>query len=111
MRRLRGRQKEAAAAATRAAPLMYERADWHLFMQPESLPQKAGCGPDELGRIVLKELTDNALDVSAKVTIEALAVTRTGDEGYRISDQGPGIDPADVPKLFAVNRPLLSSKL
>ena len=25
-------------------------------------------------------------------------------------DNGPGLDPADVPRLFAVNRPLLSSK-
>ena len=31
--------------------------------------------------------------------------------GYRITDHGPGIDPEDVPTFFAVNRPLLSSKL
>ena len=62
MRRMRERRRRRGRTA---APLLYERADWHLFMQPESLPQKAGCEPDEIGRIVLKELTDNALDVSA----------------------------------------------
>jgi hypothetical protein len=30
---------------------------------------------------------------------------------YRIADNGTGIDPADIPRLFAVNRPLVSSKL
>jgi hypothetical protein len=84
---------------------MFERADWHLFLDPSTLPQKAGCQPHELGRIVLKELVDNALDTGAAVTLER------APGGYVVADDGPGIDPADVPKLFAVNRPLLSSKL
>ena len=43
------------------------------------------------------------------MTIERSVERRSS--GYRVSDHGPGIDPADVPRLFAVNRPLLSSKL
>lgn len=101
VRRHRARKK---AAAT-AVPLLYERADWELFLRPETLPQKAGCSLDQLGSVVLKEAVDNALDTGAEVELEPI----TG--GYRIADHGPGIDPTDVPRLFAVNRPLRSSKL
>jgi hypothetical protein len=76
-----------------------------LFLRPETLPQKAGCSLDQLGSVVLKEVVDNALDTSPEVELESIA------GGYRIVDRGPGIDPAEVPRLFAVNRPLLSSKL
>ena len=84
---------------------MYERADWQLFIRPETLPQKAGCNPYQIGRVALKELIDNALDNGAEVTL-------TGEPGfYRIADTGTGIEPSEIPRLFAVNRPLLSSKL
>jgi hypothetical protein len=101
-RRQRAREKAAAAAT---APVMFERADWMLFIRRETLPQKAGCHPDQIGRVVLKEAVDNALDTGADVEIEKIV------GGYRIKDNGPGIAPDDVPRLFAVNRPLLSSKL
>ena len=102
MRRMRARQREAAATS---APQMFERADWHLFLDRSTLPQKAGCQPHDLGKLVLKELVDNALDTGAAVTLKR-------DPGvYIVTDDGPGIDPAKVPELFAVNRPLLSSKL
>jgi hypothetical protein len=54
MRRMRARKREAATAA----PIMYERADWQLFCRGETLPQQAGCEPDQIGRVVLKELVD-----------------------------------------------------
>jgi hypothetical protein len=76
-----------------------------LFLRPETLPQKAGCSLDQLGSVVLKEAVDNALDTGTEVELEPFA------GGYRIVDRGPGIHPADVPRLFAVNRPLVSSKL
>jgi hypothetical protein len=69
------------------------------------LPQKAGCQPHHLRSIVLKELVDNALDAGAAATLD-----RDGGT-WVVSDDGPGLDPEDVPRLFAVNRPLLSSKL
>jgi hypothetical protein len=102
MRRMRARKKAAAVAA----PMLYERADWTLFLRPETLPQKAGCDPGQIGRVVLKELLDNALDAGGDASLSS-----DGDCTYTISDDGPGIAPADVPRLFAVNRPLLSSKL
>ena len=66
------------------------------------MPQKAGCAPSQIGRIALKEAVDNALDTGADVEIQKIF------GGYRIIDNGPGIAPDDVPRLFAVNRPLLT---
>jgi hypothetical protein len=86
------------------AGLLFEREDWQLFVDPATLPQKAGCQPEKLRQIVLRELVDNALDEGARVTLK-----RAG-KGWIIADDGPALDPADVPRLFAVNRPLLSRK-
>jgi hypothetical protein len=44
-----------------ATPIIHETADWRLLLDPQELPQKAGCQPDEIGALVLKELVDNAL--------------------------------------------------
>jgi Histidine kinase-, DNA gyrase B-, and HSP90-like ATPase len=104
MRRYRTRKK-AAADAEAAKPLMFERADWQLFLDPATLPQKAGCSPTEIGAAALKELVDNALDSGASVTM------LDADGAIWITDDGPGIDPDQVAALFAVNRPMLSSKL
>ena len=105
---MRARRREMAEVPP--APLMFERQDWTLFLDRATLPQHAGCQPNELGRVVLKELVDNALDTGANVTLDR---ADRGDDviGYVIADDGPGIDPAEIPRLFAVNRPLLSSKL
>jgi hypothetical protein len=85
--------------------LIYETEDWRLFTDLATLSQKAGCQPPYLGEIVLKELVDNALDAGANVSL-----SHDGDT-WIVSDDGPGLDPADVPRLFSVNRALLSSKL
>ena len=86
------------------AALLFERDDWLLFIDPATLPQKAGCQPENLRQIVLRELVDNALDAGAQATLQQ------DGNGWIISDNGPGLSPADVPRLFAINRPLLSSK-
>jgi signal transduction histidine kinase len=82
--------------------LMFERDDWTLFFDPATLPQKAGCQPEYLRQIVLREVVDNALDAGAHVTL------RQHDGICLIADDGPGLDPADVPRLFSVNRPLVA---
>ena len=56
--------------------------------------------------IALKELVDNALDASANVTLE-----RVNADTWIVADDGPGLDADVIPTLFAVNRPLTSSKL
>ena len=84
MRRMRARK---AAERTAKPIILYERADWRLFIDQRTLPQKAGCEPREIGRVVLKELTDNALDAGARdVTLEGHATRCV------VRDNGPGIE-------------------
>lgn len=98
-------QRERERMRANAATLMFERPDWSLFMDLDTLGQKAGCQSHQIGALVLRELADNALDAGAQVSM-------TFDDGtWTITDDGPGLDPADVPILFSVNRPLRSSKL
>ena len=49
--------------------LLFERADWSLFLSPATLPQKAGCQPSDLRALVLREIVDNALDAGARATL------------------------------------------
>src|SRR4051794_30002005 len=82
------------------------RHDWTLFLQPDRLAQKAGCAQKHLRRMVVKELVDNAADTSTQVQVEQLDA-----DAIRVTDLGPGLDRARVLELFAINRPLTSSKL
>ena len=97
-------RKRQQRARERAAALMWETADWQLFLEASTLPQKLGCQLDETRPLTVRELADNGLDNGGNVTLR-----RDGDT-IIISDDGPGIDPAQIPELFAVRRPLLSSK-
>ena len=49
MRRMRTHRRTASSV-----PLLYERADWKLFVDPQTLPQKAECEPGQIGREVVK---------------------------------------------------------
>ena len=46
--------------------------------------------PPKLIRLVLKELTDNALDTGAEVTVGEY------DGGFFVEDEGPGLDPDEI---------------
>ena len=61
-----------------------------------------------LPKLVLKELTDNALDAGGTIHVGQLE-----DGGWYVEDDGPGIagDPPDIARLFSIRRPLVSSKL
>jgi signal transduction histidine kinase len=83
----------------------FSRTDWSLFLNPRTISQKAGCQPADLRKLALRELVDNGADASADNVI----IYPEGD-GWIISDDGPGLDPDDVPHLFSVNRTLVSSK-
>ncbi|MET4478834.1 hypothetical protein [Bradyrhizobium sp. F1.13.3] len=87
---------------------MFEREDWTSFRTVEGLQQKAGVAASKLRRLVLKELTDNALDTGARAHIGELP-----GGGYFIADDGPGIggEPEQIARLFSINRPMVSSKL
>ena len=85
--------------------LTFSRADWTSFRTVEGLQQKAGVAQDKLRRLVLKELADNALDTGTRVQVGKI------DGGYFIEDDGPGLDPDEVARLFSINRPMVSTKL
>jgi hypothetical protein len=88
--------------------LKFEREDWTSFRTIEGLQQKAGVAKPKLTRLVLKELTDNALDTGAKVGVAPLP-----SGGYYVEDAGPGINgaPEDIARLFSISRPMVSTKL
>jgi hypothetical protein len=100
--------KSGLASQPPAENLKFERADWTSFRTVEGLQQKAGVAGSKLRRLVLKELTDNALDTAARVRIGQLT-----SGGYFVEDAGPGIDgrPGDVARLFSIARPMVSTKL
>lgn len=86
----------------------FEREDWMLFRNVNTLGQKAGVPADRLAALIVKELVDNALDAGASVTLEG------GEDGrYTVTDDGPGIPGTDeeVARLFSIRRPLQSSKV
>jgi hypothetical protein len=100
MRRMRSRR-----ATLAPAPILYEIEDWREFLDPHTLPRKAGCEPDQIGRVLIKETVDNALDSGAD------SVTLVGDaRTVTVTDNGPGLDRETILRVFALNRPLLSSK-
>lgn len=89
-----------------AGELLFVRQDWALFLDPTRLPQKAGCSTDQLRAVALKELVDNALDHAEHVTLDQL-----DPNTWAVTDDGPGLTPELIATLFAVDRPLTSSKL
>ena len=92
-----------------AAPCpMFEHEDWTMFRNLPTLGQTAGVAPDDLPRLVAKELVDNALDVAGACQVGLLP-----DGGLFVEDAGLGFagGAAGVASLFCVRRPLRSSKL
>jgi hypothetical protein len=95
-------------ASSSASPILkFEREDWALFRTIEGLQQKAGVPIKKLARLVLKELTDNALDEGGRVRVGELG------DGYFVEDNGHGVEgtPEDIARLFSISRPLVSTKL
>src|SRR5262249_24083132 len=88
--------------------LKFEREDWTSFRTVEGLQQKAGVPAHKPPTLVLKELTDNALDAGGQVRVGKLP-----DGGYFVEDDGGGITgtPTEIARLFSISRPLVSTKL
>jgi hypothetical protein len=97
--------KAVSASLSDAQNLKFERADWTSFRTLEGLQQKAGVAQDKLIRLVLKELADNALDTGTATRVGEIAGR------YFIEDDGPGLDPDEVARLFSIARPLSSTKM
>jgi hypothetical protein len=87
--------------------LLYSRDDWQPFLDPATLPQKAGCQPADLRAVVLKELVDNQLDETGGAELFWFEK----EKAWEIRGPGEGLTLSAIPKLFSVRRPLVSSKL
>ena len=105
-------QKSAADLASLTAPgnMKFEREDWTAFRTVEGLQQSAGVALENLAPLVMKEITDNALDTGTEVTAGKLPGRR------RLFRRRPW--PRDSterrsrwPQLFSIARPMVSTKL
>jgi hypothetical protein len=84
-----------------------KRGDFTKFRNLNDLPRAAGVPVEDLKKLVIKELADNALDVSGACRIGLLE-----DGGFWVEDDGPGIDGTseEIADLFSFGRDLISSK-
>lgn len=87
---------------------MFIREDWTQYRLLDPLCRKAGIPREKLPAVVVKEICDNALDLTTDVRVGYL-----GDTGFFVEDAGGGIegDPEEIANLFSISRPLTSSKL
>ncbi|AZK47850.1 ATP-binding protein [Paenibacillus lentus] len=61
---------------------------------------------DYIPRLVVKELVDNALDISGSCELH-----KTDQNSFVVADHGDGINPDLIETYFSINRPMVSSKL
>lgn len=85
--------------------MIFESKDWQAFQSLETLTTMAGVSRDSLYKLVMKELADNALDVSERCRVGTL-----DGGGYYVEDNGNGIAAVDIEKLFSLSRPLRTTK-
>lgn len=85
----------------------FSREDWTQYTFLERLTQRVGVISDNILPLIVKELVDNAWDASASI-VDYFAKE---DGTIVVSDDGPGIDPNDIARMFSVNRPLLRTEL
>lgn len=93
-----------------AGTLKYTSDEWRAFVDTDSLQRKAGASWQTMPAMVLKELADNAADAAdgRGASIEPVIIGNM--PWWRIADQGRGIAPEDAARVFAVNRPMESTK-
>ncbi len=90
--------------------MIFEREDWTLFRSLPTLAQKAGVPVTDMGKLIAKELIDNALDAAAS---PASVVMQIDVDVISVADDGPGFDMRKdaLLSIFSIKRPLRSSKL
>jgi hypothetical protein len=88
--------------------LFTRQEEWRLFLNLETLVQRANVPLERIPRLLVKELVDNALD-----TGHACRFGELENGGIFVEDDGPGFAGSDeaIASLFSLDRPLVSSKL
>jgi hypothetical protein len=95
--------------------LLFRRADYLDFIDLGRLPKKAGVPGHLLQHLIVKELSDNALDACDRADRPgAVEISVDADGSLLVDDQGTGIDktPRELATdLCCVARAMISSKL
>lgn len=92
--------------------MLFDRGDWRLFLNRNTLTQTAGVPEHVLIPLAVKELADNSLDVTEESGADITAVgIDLIPSGFSVQDGGPGMDRDTVIRAFSVSRSLVSSKL
>jgi hypothetical protein len=108
----RGMRLEVEQAGPRPSNLQVHRPDMTLFATLHGLQMQSGVPIWTLRRLVLKELTDNALDAGDAAGRPGAEIEKLDQHRYRIEDRGEGINetPKQLATLFALDRPMISGK-
>jgi hypothetical protein len=94
---------------TKVVPLFFVALDWRDFLHLATLPRKAGCGPEDLPRLVYKEAADNACDAGQIILVKSWT-DPNGNRGVCLKDDGPGLESEQVLIIYSPNRAQFSSK-
>src|SRR4051794_13297177 len=105
-----GKQGESASRE-----LLFRREDYLDFIDLGRLPKKAGVPGHMLRHLIVKELSDNALDACDRAERPgAVEISVDADGNLIVADHGTGIDKAPqelATDVYCVARPMVSSKL
>ncbi|MBW7572485.1 hypothetical protein [Caproiciproducens faecalis] len=83
----------------------FKKQEWTQFRSMDTLTQKAGVSKNDIPKLVAKELTDNALDITDDIEVKC-----DGNKLF-VWNGGTGIPADRIAELFSINRPLVSTKL
>ncbi len=94
------------------SPVMFRRDDWMEFRDPNRIPSRAGVVFEQLPKVAVKELCDDALDASGDVEFGLLELA-ADSVTFFVADAGPGLDGTDeaIAELYSIRRPLASTKM
>ena len=101
-------------SGTGHAELQFVSDDWSDYADLSKLPRRSGVTSTLLRRLVLKELTDNALDECDRVNQPGKAtIFKDGPSTYTVTDEGEGLNgtPEQIAGFFSLRRPKATSKL
>ena len=83
----------------------FKKQEWTQFRNMDTLTQKAGVSKNDIPKLVAKELTDNALDITDDIEVKCDV------NKLFVWNGGTGIPADRIAELFSINRPLVSTKL
>ncbi len=109
------------AGSEESAKFLYQTHDWQRYQSLDSLCQIIGVTREKIPRVLLKELTDNALDAldlngndsDLDRNYDPVADFFWCEDGSHVDccDRGPGIAPELLGHFFSLSRPLSTSKM